>query len=226
VILSEIEIINFLSGIEPFKSLSEDEVKGLAHAAKEVSFDKGETLYSEGGEANRVWILKKGRVHIFKYTAQGKSLVIESLVGGEIFGTLCRLGGEGKYYPCSAVAETEVTAIQIPDRYFLECYRKSPKLASGICSLCIERLRDAHDLTCLGQELVPKRIATILIRLYKVHGSIIPFTKREISDLVGTTLETTFRSLSDFQKKGYLRSLRGKIQIENPDGLNRFLDQE
>jgi len=40
---------------EPFKSLPESEVKGLAQASKEVSFGKGETLYLEGEEANRVW---------------------------------------------------------------------------------------------------------------------------------------------------------------------------
>ena len=54
--MNEVDITNFLSSIEPFKSLSKSEVEGLKQTAKEVLFGKGETLYLEGDEADRVWI--------------------------------------------------------------------------------------------------------------------------------------------------------------------------
>ena len=77
----------------------------------------------------------------------------------------------------------------------------------------------------MGQEEVPVRIANILLRLYQVHGDEIPFTKKEISELVGTTLETTFRTLSEFQEKGLINSARGKIFIKNPEGLETLVEE-
>ena len=84
----------------------------------------------------------------------------------------------------------------------------------GVCSLCSDRLKDVQDLRCMGQEAVPVRIASILTRLSLVHGSTIPFTKKELSELVGATLEMTFRVLSEFQKRGLVESSRGKIHLK------------
>jgi CRP-like cAMP-binding protein len=96
---------------------------------------------------------------------------------------------------------------------------RSPGMVRGICALCSERLKDVQDLRCMGQESVPVRVATILARLEQVHGEILPFTKKEIAELAGTTIETTFRTLAQFQKKKLLSSLRGKIQILNAQAL-------
>ena len=98
-------------------------------------------------------------------------------------------------------------------------------MVRGVCSLCSERLNDVQDLRCMGQESVPVRVASILTRLERVHGATIPFTKKEVSELCGTTLETTFRTLAEFQKKGYLVSLRGKIQIKKSQELKIIVEK-
>ena len=143
---------------------------------------------------------------------------------GELFGTLCRLGGNGRVYPCEAIAAEPTIVFRILDKTFLEYYMKSPGFIRGLCSLCSDRLKDVQDLRCMGQEEVPVRIANILLRLYQVHGDEIPFTKKEISELVGTTLETTFRTLSEFQEKGLVDSGRGKILIRKPGDLRSLIE--
>ncbi len=77
----------------------------------------------------------------------------------------------------------------------------------------------------MGQESVHVKLANILTRLYQVHGKTIPFTKKEISELIGVALETTFRALSDFQKKGLLESSRGQILIKKPEEIRNIVDQ-
>lgn len=217
--LSDAEIHKFLSSVEPFKALSVEDLGQVARSARAKSFSKGETVYNEGETADSVWILYKGRIQVFKYTSQAKALAIESLGPGEMFGTLCRLGGDGRSYPCTAVAAEPTVALRILDRTFLQYYMKSPGFIRGLCSLCAERLKDVQDLRCMGQEAVPVRIASTLARLYQVHGAVIPFTKKEISELVGAALETTFRVLSDLQEKGILDSSRGKIHVKKPQEL-------
>lgn len=219
------KIQKFLGSIEPFKSLSPADLRNLASNARQKVFEKEEMVYNEGDPADYVWILYEGRVRIFKYTSEGRPFAIESLAAGELFGTLCRLGGNKRTYPCTAIAAERSIVLQILDRVFIEHYTKSPGMLYGVCSLCSDRLKDVQELRCMGQESVHVKLANILARLYQVHGATIPFTKKEISELIGVAIETTFRALSDLQKKGILESERGKILVKKPEDLRSIVDQ-
>src|SRR6266516_4796861 len=94
----------FLSGIDPFRGLPPQELDRLASVAQEMKHPKGETVFTEGDNATSVWVLYQGRLEIFKYTSDGKPRAIEIINPKELFGTLCRLGGEGRSYPCTAIA--------------------------------------------------------------------------------------------------------------------------
>ncbi len=218
------ELEKFFASIEPFKSLEKKELKEIASKATEKSFRKEETIFQEGEPAESVWVLYKGRVQVFKYTSEGRPFAIETLGSGELFGTLCRLGGNGRNYPCTAIAAMPTTVFRILDRIFLDYYMKSSGLVRGVCALCSDRLKDVQDLRCIGQESVAVRVANILLRLFQVHGDTIPFTKKEISELVGTSIETTFRTLADFHKKDMLTSVRGKIKINDPQKLKVLVE--
>ncbi|MBI4374972.1 MAG: Crp/Fnr family transcriptional regulator [Elusimicrobia bacterium] len=223
--LSAKTIQDYLSGIEPFLSLPAQELGCITAAAKAKNFSKGETLYSEGERADGVWVLYRGRVQVFKSISGGRSFAVETLAPGELFGTLCRLGSRSRFYPCTAVASEPTTVVWILECVFMEYYLKSPGFARGLCFLCSERLEDVQGLRCLGQEAVPVRVAATLSRLYQVHGRTIPFTKKEISELIAAALETTFRALSEFEKKGILSSSRGKIVIKDPKALRSLLSR-
>ncbi len=221
--VSNAEILHYFSSIEPFKSLGEKDLNDIVFKTSQKSFKKDETIFREGEPADTVWVLYKGRVKVFKYTSEGLPFAIESLAPGELFGTLCRLGGNGRTYPCTAVAAEPTQAISILDHTFLNYYMKSPGMVRGVCALCSDRLKDVQDLRCMGQESVSIRVANILLRLHRIHGGTLPFTKKEISELVGTTLRTTFRTLSEFKKKGLLTSQGGKIQIIKSEELKKII---
>ncbi len=223
--LTSRQVQDFLRSIEPFKSLPGDDLTALVSKCSEKKFLKNKTIFSEGDIADSVWVLYSGRVQIFKYTKEGRPFAIESLGPGELFGALCRLGGNGRSYPCTAVSSDSTVSLKIADQTFLEYYSKNPGMMRGVCALCSDRLKDVQDMRCLGQESVLVRVATILMRLHLVHGEIIPFTKREVSELIGATIETTFRAMSELQKKGLIISHRGKIEVRKPDEIRKLSDQ-
>jgi CRP/FNR family transcriptional regulator, nitrogen oxide reductase regulator len=196
----------------------------LASRSRDESFGKGETVYSEGDAADSVWVLKKGRVQIFKYSSQGRPLAIESIAPGELFGTLCRLGGDGRQYPCTAVAAVASEVLRISDREFLSSYSRFPALVLGVCSLCSQRLNAVQGLSCSSQEPVDKRLAMLLIKLQKEYGHTIPYTKRELAEQAGTTVETTIRVMSRFEKKGWISSSRGEIHLKNTAPIQELID--
>ena len=217
--LSQSQIAEFLSATTPFNELSQADLLAISSKARECRYARGETIFNEGDLADSVWVLFEGRIQIIKYNSQAKPFALESVVPKELFGTLCRLGGGGRKYPCTAVAAGPVTALKILDHTFLEYYGKNPGMVRGVCSLCSARLKDVQSLRCVGQESAGVRIGNILARLYQTHGETIPFTKKELAELSGTTTETAFRTLHQFEKKGILKSLRGKIKVLKPSDL-------
>jgi len=216
-------VTTFLSQTDPFRGLPPAELAHLAATAKESRHRKGETIFSEGQDASSVWVLFEGRLEIFKYTSDGKPRAIEIIQPRELFGTLCRLGGQGKTYPCTAVAAVDSVSIEIPDRVFLDFFGRFPSVVSGVCGLCSQRLNAMQDLTCSSQEPVEKRIVRTLFQLIRSHGTVLPYTKRQIGELSGTTVETTIRTLSAFEKKKWISSSRGEIRIEDEAKLKALL---
>ena len=216
---------DFLSHVSPFNVLPKEELSRMLQRARPRSFGKGETIYSEGDPADSVWIATKGRVQIFKYSSQGHPLAIESITPGELFGTLCRLGSNGRSYPCTAIAAVETDVMQISDREFLEVYNRYPAVVMGVCSLCSQRLQAVQGLSCTSQEPVEKRLAMLLLSLQKKHGKVLSFTKRELAEQVGTTVETAIRVMSRFRKQGWISSSRGKLELKKIQAIEEFAER-
>ncbi len=213
----------FLSSISPFQGLPRAELERLVGYSQEKKFSRGETIFSEGDEAGLVWVLKEGRVQIVKYSSEGKPLTIEVIQPGELFGTLCRLGGS-RIYPCTAIASVDSSVVYMPDRVFFGLMGAHQSVLSGVCSLCSQRLTDLQGMTCSSQEPVERRVARMLLKLKGRHGTTIPYTKKEIAEMVGTTIETTFRVLAHMRDSGLLESLRGSVIIKDPKGLEKIAD--
>jgi CRP/FNR family transcriptional regulator len=216
---------SFLSSMDPFRGLLPTELDRLVSISQEVKHAKGETIFTEGDEATSVWVLYQGRLEIFKYTSDGKPRAIEIIQPKELYGTLCRLGGEGRSYPCTAIASLDSVSFRIPDTIFLELFQKYPSMVTGVCTLCSNRLNMMQELTCTTQEPVEKRIVRTLFQLKRTHGDTLPYTKKQIGELSATTVETTIRTLSKFQKKKWLSSSRGQIQIKNSAELEAIINQ-
>jgi CRP/FNR family transcriptional regulator len=217
-------IKSFLADIDPFKGLPMQELDQVAAMALETHHAKGETIFLEGDEAESIWILYQGRIEILKYTSDGKPRAIEVINPKDLFGTLCRVGGTGKSYPCTAVASEDSISYRIPEKLFFNLFEKYPAMVQGVCTMCSYRLNLMQELTCSSQEPVEKRIVRTLLQLSKQHGDEIPFTKRQIGELAATTVETTIRTLSKYQKKNWVASSRGKIYLKDLDKLEAILN--
>ncbi len=217
--LSSKEIRRFLACIKPFAALPSRELDRVASHAVSRRFLDGETVYEESAAAESIWIVHQGRVVVFKNAPLQGRFPIESLGPGEVFGAFCRLGEDSGKYPCSALAAGKATIIRLPERSFFEPYDGNSAFARQACALCSVRLAITLTLRNVDQAPVETRVAHTLARLHRVYGATIPLTKRELAELVGSALETTFRALAKLQRQGVVFSSRGRIEIKKPERL-------
>lgn len=201
-----------------FSSLNDDELTELAGLAVDSSLTSGEFVFWDGDAPEWFYIVAKGKVKVLKHSSSGKEFIIAFFGPGEIFGEVAVF--ENKPYPASAQAVTEANIVGIKKEDFLSFLVNHPQVALRIISVLGGRLRDAQSrLRDLAGEKVEQRLASVLLMLSAKLGPTIPFTRQEIADMVGTTIETTIRVMSTLKDRGIICSVRGKVTILNEQKL-------
>ena len=201
-----------------FSSLNNDELTELSKLASERRFRPDEFVFWEGDDPDYFYIVVEGRVKVIKHSSSGKEFIIAFFGPGEMFGEVAVF--ENKPYPASAqaVAETKVLGIKRED--FLSFLSNRPQVALRIISILAGRLRNAQGrLRDLAGERVEQRLASVLLMLSSKLGTTLPFTRQEIADMAGTTIETAIRVISHLKDRGIIRSVRGKVIILNEEKL-------
>lgn len=224
-------IIETLKKSELFSSLKEDELQSISKYFEKVTYKNNENIFVEGDPSDKFYLLAEGSVKVLKHTMMGKDIILEIMSPGDIFGGVAVL--DKKPFPASAQAMESTTVVWISRQNLLRIMDDYPVLKLEIVKYFSDKLRDAHEmLKNIATERVEKRIAALLLKLSEKIGVDddgfrkidFPLTRQEISEMVGTTVETCIRTMSKLQKSGIIKSSNGRISIK-PNLLKRFLDE-
>jgi len=224
-------IIETLNKSTVFSGLKQDELKKISAYFEEASIKNNETIFSEGDPSDRLYLLSEGNVKIIKHTVMGKDIILEVMSPGDIFGGVAVL--DNRPYPATAQAMNAAKIIRIRRSDLMKVMEEYPDLKLEIVRYFSDKLRDSHEmLKNIATERVERRIASLLLKLSEktevdANGyKMIDFqlTRQEISEMVGTTVETCIRTMSKFQKSGMIKTSDGSISIR-PDVLRRLLDE-
>jgi len=222
-------ITDVLKKSEVFSTLREKELKEISPFFEKLHFKDNEYIFMEGDPSEWFYIVAEGRVKIVKHTIMGKDIILEIVLPGDIFGGVAVL--DKKPFPASAQAMEAVTVIRIVRKNLFDIMDEHPVLKLEIVKYFSNRLRDTHEtLKNIATERVERRIASLLLKLSEKVGIVegeykridFPLTREEIAQMVGTTVETSIRVISKFQKQGMVKSLRGKISV-NAEFLREYL---
>ena len=207
---------------ENFFELSEADLKELLAFGREHSYKKGDTLYNEGDEPDSIWMVRKGRVNISKSSPEGGESLVAFYTGGQTFCVAASIINDP--YPCKAMAATEVEAISIPAQRFKGLFEKLPRFAKRLLTEMAPQFCAAHCDCALSMESVDMRLAHAALRLDRqFQGGDIPFTRNELAQMVNTTVETCIRTLSAWEKKGWIKSERGSFMLKDRDSLEDLI---
>jgi CRP-like cAMP-binding protein len=195
-----------------FYSLGEEDLREIKQYAREKSFSKGQTIWFEGDAPGTVWLVKEGRVHITKATGDNGCAIMDFFTAGQAICTAALI--MGKAFACNAVAATDSVLLAIPAGRFQEFLSRLPQFARNLLKEMAPSFCEAHCNQALAAAPVKTRLAALLARLNKqFEGASLPFTRQELSQMAGTTVETTIRTLSECGKQGFIHSTLGKIRV-------------
>ena len=172
------------------------------------TYKKHQVLFYEGNDAMGIFCILRGRIKLYKSDSEGHHKIVKILGPGDVTGYRAVLSNE----PSSATAEAlEDSEICFVDRdEFLKLLKQHPETAYRVMSRLASDLGKAQDHEIqLVHKSVKERFAELLLALSHRFGKEsdaglvldISLTRQEIADLIGTTLESAIRTMSDFRKK-------------------------
>lgn len=199
-----------------FSDFTAHELEAAAKLVKERSYKKGVTIFHEGQPGMAFYVVKSGRVKVFKLAADGRELILGIFGDGALFGDVPVF--DGGPYPAGAatLVDTQVYSINRDD--FDRLVTDRPEIALKVIRVLGKRLRQAHGFVMdIAMKSAPQRLSSLLLKLageygVRTEGGLaidIPLTRQEIAELMGVSRETAIRELSKFSRSGSIQ-LEGK----------------
>lgn len=193
--------------------------------------DRGETIWLAGAPSEFCAVVPIGFVKMTRSTPSGQEVAVDLLGPGQAYGILVAL--EGKPFPLSAIAVTSCWYLKLPTRVLQEIYEKRPALKDRIVRSLSPRQMRAHSMMArLSAGSAEERIAAVLLILSESFGIVkgsrvritVPLTRQVIGEMAGTTVETTIRVMSRWQKDGVLRTEHQVLTISDASKVEKILE--
>jgi CRP-like cAMP-binding protein len=218
--------MRYLSELNVFQDLSSKEVEDLNRVTTMSSVPKGKVFYRPEERGEVLFILKEGRVQLYRISPEGKKLVISTLGPHTLFGEMALLGTKMHNTFAEAVEDCLICVMSRADleRLILD----KPQVALRILEVTGPRLRDAEGrLENMAFKGIPARLASLLLRLSEEQGTleISGLTHQDLAESVGTYRETATQVLNDLKAEGLIEIGRKRITIVDRARLARVAQE-
>ncbi len=209
-----------------FGRLGPEDRQRLASVARMRVFPRGETVFAEGDIPEAFCVVLKGRVKVFKMTPAGKDVILEIFGPGDPLGAVAVY--EGRPYPASAVAIEDASTLLIPRQEFFALLEQHPSLVRGLLVGLSHRLVElANRVAELSGGRVEPRFARLFLKLAQEQGrpdrggTYVPvaLSRQELADMTGTTIETSIRIMSRWNKYDIVRTEKDGFVVLNTHEL-------
>jgi CRP-like cAMP-binding protein len=213
--------LGYLSSMEVFRDLSPEEVEAMGQQTTMATCKPGKIFYMPEDVGEVLFLLKKGRVQLYRISPSGKKLVVVTLGPGAVFGEMALVGQRMHHTFAEAMDECLICVMSRADVERL--LRDKPVVAFRLLESLGQRLLHVETrLEEIAFKSIPARLAGLLLRLaekgeagIEVRG----YTHQDLGEMLGTYRETTTQTLNDFKAQGLIEIGRKRIRLLDTEGL-------
>lgn len=225
-------MITELSEIPIFSDVDQDALTTIYPLLKERQFKKNHILMFENDESEDVYIVRSGKLKIFRLH-EDKEIVLSFALPGEILGEVEALSAVN-YRISSVEAIENVSAWQIRKKDFLCLIEKHPSILKNAYKILAERTRMLNRLIrYLSLYDVRAKVANLIVDFYINFG-----VKKDLEDkidlkinqsflatMLGISRESISKTLNDFQDEELIEIRDKNIYILDMKRLESICDQ-
>ena len=211
-----------------FSALDDEAATALRASMSETRLRRGEVLFHEGDEGDKLYIVTEGKVKLGRTSADGRENLLAIQGPGQMFGELSLFDPGPRSATVTAVTDSVFSSLSHED--LLRWLDGRPAVARGLLAQLAGRLRRANDVVAdLVFSDVPGRVAKALLDLADRFGRTADdgvhvhhdLTQEELAQLVGASRETVNKALADFVSRGWMRLEPRSVVITDIERLSR-----
>lgn len=212
--------------IDKFKGLSRlpDDIRSELEAGSQiVTVPAATEIFEPGQTADNLLLLLEGTVKVQQRSDTGREVFLYRVHAGEscVLTTACMLAFED--YSAEGISETKVKAVAIPRKTFDTLVAKSPVFREFVFTAYSRRITDLFTLIDdIVFQRMDVRLASRLLELADSSGTV-HATHAVLGTELGTAREVVSRTLSEFQRRGWVEQSRGEVRLIGRDGLERLV---
>ncbi len=186
------------------------------HGATVQHFRANEYIFSEGSASKNYYQIQNGIVKLNNTSEEGKEFIHGFPYKGHCFGESYLLNG--KLYAYNAVAVTDSIIVKLCKENYLQLIQSNPQVLLSVSTYTSECLHFRYLVSSFL--MIPSPIVRVrkLLDHLKSHFGYreqfsfnVPFTRYELSCLIGMRIETVIRTLKNMEERGEIKINHGKI---------------
>jgi CRP/FNR family cyclic AMP-dependent transcriptional regulator len=221
------ERIRLLSMVDIFKPLTEEEIEQLNGQLSDTRLKPGEIFYSPQDSTERLFLLQKGRVRIYR-TSEGREFTLAVVDEGTVFGEMVLTAQRLQGAYAEAIESSIITSMSSED--LERIIEEKPQVGIQLVHLLSERLRSYESrMEDLTLRAVPARLASLILLLCEGEGVMtrqdikIPhhYTHERLGTMIGANREAVTRAFGRLQDEEVIELRRRLIYVKDIEALRR-----
>jgi CRP/FNR family transcriptional regulator len=219
--------------VDIFEPLSREEIERPNGQLPDLHLEGDEIFYTPHDRSERLFILKKGKVRIFKTVPDGREFTLAVVDAGTVFGEMALTAQrlEGAYAQAMEPSILLNMSRDDLERLILQ----KPEVGLQITRLLSERLRRYETrLEDITLKDVHSRLASIILLLIESEGTRtgtgyrIPahYTHERLGTMIGASREAVTGAFGLLQDEGVVELGRRLIYVKDLDSLRRVAEYD
>lgn len=230
--MSPEEKLRLLSMVDILEPLSREEIKELSRRIPDTHYQRGQVLYAPKERNEALFMLKKGRVRIYRVGPDGREFTLTVVGAGTVFGEMSLTAQRLENAYAEAMEPAVVCKMRRQDLERL--VMDKPQVGLKVMSVLSERLSHAEDrMEDIALKEVPARLASFILQLVEREGVMTPdgpkiparYTHRQLATVIGSKRETVTKAFTLLQQAGVVELKRRRIHVKDIEGLKRVAEQ-
>jgi CRP/FNR family transcriptional regulator len=227
---STAETVALLAHVPVFETLAPADLEQVGQATVPRTFAAGEVVFREGDQSDTCYVVRAGHARAIRAHPDGRTITLANFGPGDIFGELAMFDDERRSATVEAIDDVE--AIAVLGRDMRRILRDHSEISFKLVVSLGRRLRETNErLIRQSFQTVQSRVAGVLAQLVAEaqaeggaeHDVLVTATQADIAQLAGSSRESASRFLAVLERAGVLEQGRGRIVVNDPDALRRYV---
>jgi CRP/FNR family cyclic AMP-dependent transcriptional regulator len=195
-----------------FRDLTAEQRARIERAISFADHPAGQIFYAPEESGDRLYILRRGRVRIYKLSPEGRALTLLVLEPLSIFGEMALV--DEWQHDSFAEAMSDVTIGVIGRSEMRAILNRHPAVGLRFMNIMSQRVRALESkLADIAFKSVPQRLATVLLSLADTLSerhddappAVVRYTHQQLAEMIGSYRETVTKAVGEFREASLIR---------------------